>query len=401
MIKKGDEVMGIRLVSKEDYDQVLYLDIYCFPWLNEVKDKEKDFLEKYIPEDAILGYYDDSGILNAMLFILPFDIYIYGSPIGMGGIASVSSMPEGRHGGRVAELLKKSLEVMRDRKEFVSMLGPFSYEFYRKYGWELGFERLNYTIPSGHFSSFNKKSGYVKPFKGEDLEILDKIYTEYARRHNGCAVRNKILWTDFILKDPYGRDLPRYVYIWFNDKNEARGYIIYSIKNNRMTIHEMIYLDQEAKEGLFWFIFVHQSQVTEIYWSTAPDERLYIDLPNPRVKIEISPSMMFRVVDVRNAMLVRRYSENLSARFSILISDSNAEWNNRGFLVEIENGHIEVKETESTEVSCSIQSFSQIYIGYVTPTEAYLHKKLTGELSAIKEMEKVFTRSYTFNNNPF
>lgn len=393
--------MGIRLVSKEEYDRVLQLMTYCFPWLSEVKERAKISLNKYVPPDAILGYYDDSDTLNAMLFLLPFEIYIYSSPLGMGGIATVSSMPESRHGGKVAELLRSSLEVMRERKEFVSMLGPFSYEFYRRYGWELGLERLNYTIPIEHLSRFNKRVGSVRPFKENDLETLDAIYTEYAKTHNGCTIRSNFLWTDFVLGDPYGRDYPKYAYIWLDSEDRPKGYIVYTIKNSRMSIHEMIYLDQEAKEALLWFIFAHQSQVGEVYWSTSTDERLYLDIPNPRIKMELIPGMMFRVVDVKNALLNRSYEKDINARFSISISDPNAEWNDKEFLIEIENGYIDVKECNSTELSCSIQTFSQIFIGYVTPEEAFLHRKIIGDLEAIREMEKVFKRSYTFNNNPF
>ena len=391
----------IKFVHREEYDRVLQLMTYCFPWLNDFKDRARMFLEKYIPEDAILGYYDESDVLNAMLFIIPFDIYIYGDVFSMGGIATVSSMPEGRHGGRVAELLKTSLNVMRERRQLVSMLGPFSYEFYRKYGWELGFERINYTIPVEHLDKFSKKIGTVKPFKDEDIDILDKIYTEYARVHNCCAVRNRLLWMDFVLQDPYGRNQPRYTYIWFNDKKEPRGYIVYSIRDNRMNIQEMIYLNQEAKEGLLWFLFVHQSQIKEVYWSTAPDERLHLDLPNPRIKMEISPGMMFRVVDVKEALLHRGYCADIDAHFSISIMDPVADWNNRSFLVDIEDSEINVSECDSAELSCSIQTFGQIFTGYVTPEEAFLHRKLTGDIKAVEQMARVFKMSYTFNNNPF
>ncbi|MGB9682407.1 MAG: GNAT family N-acetyltransferase [bacterium] len=393
--------MGIRLVKNEEYDRVLQLMTYCFPWLNEVKSKAKELLERYIPQDAILGYYDESNVLIAMLFIIPFDIYIYGASFGMGGIATVSSMPEGRHGGRVAELLRASLKIMKERRQLVSMLGPFSYEFYRKYGWELGFERINYTIPIEQFSSFNKKVGTVKPFREEDLSILDAIYMEYVEKHNCCAIRNELLWRDFVLQDPYRRDYPRYAYLWFNNENRARGYIVYSIKEGKMNIYEMIYLDQEAKEGLFWFIFAHQAQIREASWSTTPDERLHLDLPNPRIKIEVSPGMMFRVVDVKEALLNRTYRKDINIHFSISISDRDAEWNNRSFSVEIRNGNIEVNEVSRGELSCTIQTFSQIFTGYVTPEEAFIRKKLLGDAKVVEEIGRVFERSYTFNNNPF
>lgn len=392
--------MGIRFVGREDYDRVLQLMVYCFPWLNGVREKVREFLDRYLSDDTILGYYNESGILDAMLFILPFNIYIYGSIFGMGGIATVSSMPEGRHGGRVAELLRGSLQIMRERRQFVSMLGPFSYEFYRKYGWELGFERLNYTIPVERFSEFGKKKGSVRPFREEDLETLDFIYTQYAKRHNGCAIRKRFLWTDFVLSDPYQRDMPRYTYLWLDSNNEAKGYIVYSIKEGKMNIHEMIYLDQDAKEGLFWFIFAHQSQIGEVYWSTSPDERLYLDIANPRVRMELTPGMMFRVVDVREALLNRDYKD-IEARFSISITDPNAEWNSRSFSIDIRDGQIDINECKTADISCSIQTFSQIFIGYITPEEALAHRKLIADPKAIKEMSKVFPRSYTFNNNPF
>ena len=61
----------IKFVHRDEYDRVLQLMTYCFPWLNDFKDKAKMFLEKYVPEDAILGYYDETDMLNAMLFIIP------------------------------------------------------------------------------------------------------------------------------------------------------------------------------------------------------------------------------------------------------------------------------------------------------------------------------------------
>mgnify|MGYP001164750628 FL=1 len=391
----------IKLVPPEDGERAIQLITYCFPEFNEARERVRELVDRYLVQDAILGCYNESGILDAMLFIVPFDIYIYGSPLGMGGIAVASSMPEGRHGGKMAELLRSSLQVMKDRKQFVSMLGPFSYEFYRKYGWELSFERLNYTIPVDHLSKFKKKVGSIRPFRDNDLEIMDAIYSEYARRHNCCAVRDKFLWTEFVLDDPYFRSYPRYTYLWTDNDNNPQGYIVYTIKRDRMTIHEMIYLNQEAKEGLLWFIFAHQSQVESVYWSTSSDERLYLDLANPRVRMELSPGMMFRVVDVKNALLSRNYDKDIEAKFSISISDPDAEWNNKGFTIEVRGGEIDIKECDTAEVFCSIQTFSQVFTGYVTPEEALSHNKLTGDIGAIKEMNKIFYKSYTFNNNSF
>lgn len=156
-----------------------------------------------------------------------------------------------------------------------------------------------------------------------------------------------------------------------------------------MNIHEMIYLDQEAKEGLLWFLFVHQSQIKEVCWSTSLDERLHLDFPNPRIKMELSPWMMFRVVDLKGALLNRSYSEDIYLQFSISISDPDAEWNNKSFSIELKDGNIEVDEVSDGELSCSIQTFSQIFTGYITPKEAFIRRRLRGNVSIVEKLERI------------
>ena len=76
--------LGIKLVSRKDGERAFQLITYCFPWFNEVKEKARELIDDFVSKDVILGYYDERGILNAMIAILPFDIYIYGSPLGNG-----------------------------------------------------------------------------------------------------------------------------------------------------------------------------------------------------------------------------------------------------------------------------------------------------------------------------
>ncbi|WP_026487018.1 GNAT family N-acetyltransferase [Caldanaerobius polysaccharolyticus] len=392
--------MAIKFVPLEEFDRVHAIATYCFPWMHDAKDKIKNYLQQYVKSEYILGYYDESGTLMAQVVVFPFEIYIGGKPLKMGGVALVSSMPEGRHGGRVGQLLTEWLKVMRDRGQYVSMLGPFSFEFYRKYGWELGFERVVYTVPIEHIKGF-KKMGRVRAVTPGDIGILDRIYTKYALNHNGCAKRDEMLWNEFTLSHPWSDNYGRYAYIYLDEKGDGKGYIIFTVKNGRMDIYEMIYEDIEALKGLLAFIYAHQSQIGEFSWSTATDEKLHVLLPNPRVKREIQAGMMFRVVDVKEAVKKRGYAKNASGRFKIEIEDKNAPWNQKPLDICLENGSVEVGECSDPQLFCDIQTFSQIFVGFITPMEAYALGKLTGKIEAVEQMEKVYTKSHTYNNNSF
>jgi len=168
--------MTIRFVKISEYDRVKYIMRYCFPWLHEVSDSSVSSKAEHIKPEAFLGFYDEKDELKAFAENVPFKIMIDGVPMDMGGIAGVSSLPEVRHGGHVAEILKRWLEIMKARGQTLSMLGPFSYEFYRKYGWELGFERMNYSIPIEHLNIFKHKTGNIHPVGKEDIDKLDEIY---------------------------------------------------------------------------------------------------------------------------------------------------------------------------------------------------------------------------------
>ncbi|MDI3312319.1 MAG: GNAT family N-acetyltransferase [Thermoanaerobacterium sp.] len=391
--------MTLKFVTPQEFERIQEIATYCFPWMHNVKDAIRKYINNYINSEYILGYYDEEDSLMAQVVVFPFQIYICEKLLNMGGVALVSSMPEIRHGGKIGLLLQEWLKIMRERNQYVSMLGPFSYEFYRKYGWELAFERKTYIIPIDLLSHF-KNSGSLKKAEINDIPIIDKIYTGYAKSHNGCAVRDNLLWNDFTISHPWDDNYSRYTYIYKDDMGRERGYLIYKLKEEKIEIIEMIYEDNKALKGMLNFIYAHQSQAKEVVWSTAMDDKLPLLLTNQRIRVEINPGMMFRVVDVVQALRSRGYPE--SGRFSIGITDKYASWNEVTIDVDISEREVEIKECAYPQIKCDIQTFSQIFLGFITPMEAYNLGKLEAEdIEAVKEMNKIFKKSYTFNNNSF
>ena len=66
----------------------------------------------------------------------------------MVGIGYVASYPEARGQGGINQIMEKILEDCRYRKVSLSYLAPFSYPFYRRYGYEQSFDKISYQLNS-------------------------------------------------------------------------------------------------------------------------------------------------------------------------------------------------------------------------------------------------------------
>ena len=108
------------------------------------------------------------------LYISSHDMYFCGKTVPLAGIGVVSTLPEYRHRHCASSILIKSVEVLRDRGFVFAALAPFSYPFYRKYGWELAFHNKRYTISINELRGMGAGKGEFRPMKSDDIDNLIK-----------------------------------------------------------------------------------------------------------------------------------------------------------------------------------------------------------------------------------
>jgi len=116
-----------------------------------------------------------------------FEMFFYGKSVPMGGIASVATLPEYRHCHCASNMLIKALEIMKERGQIFSALTPFSFPFYRKYSWELGFHTREYHLLMSGLKGFGKGDGEFRPLFYEDIENIAKVYTAFMQPYNGIS----------------------------------------------------------------------------------------------------------------------------------------------------------------------------------------------------------------------
>jgi predicted acetyltransferase len=400
----------VRQLITEEIEQSLRLSSFAFQYTIP-KEEWVAAVSREIPEEVWGGF--DGEQLVAQVRVRPLRAYVQGRIIEMGGIASVASWPEYRRGGIVASLLIRSLSVMREAGQVISFLAPFSFAFYRRYGWETYTDRKKITIETALLPRIEsaRVPGQVVRVGG-DVELLSPIYEQYASRFNGMLNRSKE-WSKELLERRQGQ-----IAIYRDELGELQGYIHYQVKNRELFIHELITLNHEAQLGIWRYIANHDSMIQQVVLMAPADDSLPFLLDNPRIKQEIEPYFMARVVDIEKLIKqysflpsvdrMARWSEVKSIRLYVHVKDQYAEWNDGLWELTVDaDGSARIRRLElepsSTlaQLSCDIQTLSTLLMGYMRARYLYDIGRLQGDREAAQLLEAIVPVRTTFLSDFF
>jgi predicted acetyltransferase len=351
--------------------------------------------------DQLLGYFVDDR-LAATMTIIPFHTYINGKALKMGGIGGIATWPEYRRKGMVGKLLLKALKIMMDDGQSISFLAPFSYSFYRKYGWETCFENKQYTIHVSLLPKFQASNGHVVRVD-RDSVLINSIYELHAINYNGTLQRTEAWWQEIYKKNQ------GHTAVYYNEAGSARGYIFYNVKHRVMNIHEMVFLDEEARRSLWNFISNHDSMLDNVMLSAPIDDRLNFLLENPRIKQEVFSSCMARIVDVEAFLKQFPFREDGHGESFVLhIEDRQAAWNNDSFVLEVAAGGVckskifrQEVAVEDQGLSCDIPTLTTMMLGYQLPTFLHDIGRLKGKGEEAKRWERCLPKRNTYIMDSF
>lgn len=392
----------IRLVKEDEFD--IYADLMQKAFSVNYSEKQLEEKRAGFCPGQVLGYFLD-GDLAAATTILSLQVYVEGKAFTMGGIAFVANYPEHRRQGMIGKLLTHCLQVMKDNGQTISLLNPFLFSFYRKYGWEYFSEYIVYKLKTSDLPKFPDTKGVVRRKKADELQEVAEIYDSFAKLYNGMLVRSESWWQKHVLKKTPG-DLV----VYYNEANTPRGYLLYTIREDKlMRIHDLVGLDEDAQRGLWKFICNHDSTIREGVTFRAPvDDRFVFKLNNPFVSRKIETSYMVRIVDVL-AFMQQYPWRNVHAgdRYILHVTDEYAPWNSGTFKL---SGNEEDKMTVTTMVEngkaeeglhCDIQTLSTMLIGCQRPFHLYNVGKLTGKQSEVERWESLVTAKVTYMMDMF
>jgi predicted acetyltransferase len=386
-------MVHIQNITPHEFDEAMTLGEFAFQIRIPLEERQAR-IGMMQPHQQWGAYVDDT--LAAKYTLLDLETWIHGVKFPMGGLAGVATWPDYRRQGLVSKLLVHSLETMRDSEMTVSFLAPFSIPFYRKFGWELYTDNKQYELTIHQLPQPSSQPGRVRR-AANDGAALQPIYDAYAKRYSGTLVRTEAWWRDRIFFNKKGT-----VAIYENASNEARGYVFYEVLERKLTVHELVTLDEEARLGLWGYLRNHDSMADRVVLKAPADDDLAFLLPDPRVKQELVPYFMARVVDAAAFVAAYPFVAGAAATLDLRVHDTHAPWNDGEFTLAVDpagRGTLAPAASGAAvcgALSCSIGALSAMLMGYRRPAHLHAVGMLAGSADAVATLARLLPQRATY-----
>ena len=311
------------------------------------------------------------GCVNSREYTCRFD----GGAYKLGGIGGVSTLPPYRHNGAIRASLSASLRDMYENGFTFSYLYPFSTQYYRKFGYEVGAEARRWVMPLADIRPKDVGGTIEQIFPGDDFSPLLEVYNACFGDCNMSAVRDRY---DAGLEKAKLMEEHRYVYVWRNEAGAPRGLMIaHKTREDGAVVMDcnhtfgaqnengFLFCDMEALSALLFFV---KSAFSADYDKISFTTRREIDLTslvgeNNSASCSMFWNGMLRVVNVRRVL------ENCSCRGTgcvrIAVEDTILPENCGTWKLTFAPGQVNFveKTEEQPDVSLTINAFSALICG--------------------------------------
>lgn len=363
----------VGLEHLEQYNQLLrYVFQVTDQELQQIGWEEKEMIRAKSPtlqRADVWGWFDGDKLISQVA-IYPMKVRIFNRTYDMGGLTGVGTYPEYANQGLMHKLLDQALKSMKDRGQSISYLYPYSIPYYRRKGWEIISDKIIFEINDYQLPKNKQVHGEVERVPVESEEVK-RAYERFAMQTHGALIRDDLAWNEYWLWD--SDDLMAAIY--YSDNNEPDGYVLYLIRDEVFHIKDMIFVNEEARTGLWNFISAHFSMITKVIGNTYTDEPLAFLLEDADIKETISPYFMARIVDLE--AFVAQYPfkpDTIERKWTFTMDDPILACNQGAFTLRItHDGKGEIKRTtERTSDRIDIKTMTTMLLGYKRPD--YLYK---------------------------
>jgi len=390
----------IRKLVTEDLIQLYRLHTIVY---NFRKDYSKEENQKIWPlehpADWAWGVFDGKKLLAGMFevdYLMRFD----GHSVKMSGISGVGTLPEARKSGYIRHIFEKLLPQAYEKGVFFSSLCPFSYDFYRKFGYEIACNRNKISIPTGDLSDITTNGEFVHILPGDDTSGLAEVHSAYIENINHGIHRDywadNRAWKRFTEDDPFATGT--YIYLWKDETGKARSYIKYQDllegEDHNMSVKELAFIDRKGLYGALGIAGCLSAQFENFEW-LMPTFIDPFDFAGDAYSIEqeIKPRDMTRVVNVKAALELMRRPDG-EGGYVIEVEDENITANSGKYLVQFGKEGVKVSTAKkAADLSCDIHTLSQLVTGYRSLENALYSRRDGLEIHGnLETLKRVFTQ---------
>jgi len=269
--------------------------------------------------------------------------------------------------------------MMKEEGYLFSTLYPFSYAYYRKFGYELAYTRRINTVPMDCFRKYPfPKDTIVKPWKkGDDLRDIKAVYDKFRENRNYAILRNDKSWEKVLEKaDPHKNLF--HTYIHYDSTGKPDSYVMFKAVNidlehgsRQINISEFAWTSKAGLYAMFGFIGGLSPSFNEIKWDVPYDLDLGSMFPEAYdVSVNNKSSIMTRIIDVLATLKLLKAPTMQSGKVIIEVVDKSMPCNDGTYIISWENGKLNAEKSsanDTPDISTTIEALAQLVIGYASP----------------------------------
>ena len=327
------------------------------------------------------GHFEGDTLTSAAV-VYPFEMYLAGKLVSMGGLASVLSAPEHRRRGYVEALLKDALTRLHAQGVGWCLEYPFDPRYYTRYGWR--------SVPSGSVVTcpseklFGGRAPDARRLAKDELDRLEPTYARWAAGYNFTRKRGERVhgsWNTILARPWETRE--RFVY-------ELDGaYCVLSLAHDdaadvmTLTVEDYAYSSPAGRSHLWRFVGSFYGQADRVRLHLPGDEPLLFGLQG-YVEANRS-SFQARVVDVPRAL--DGLSGENAVSFTLGVRDNFCEWNNGVFGLELSPDGTKVEKTNGdADVRLDVRALPLLLSGGVNARTAQRTGFAEGDLEHLEAL---------------
>lgn len=369
-------IARITPADEDLFEQYYQLCRYAFYRLDDTGRREKiQAIGRHSDTFVLL---DDDQQVQSGLMVTYFTVNWHGEHFLMGGIGYVGTYPEFSGQGAITKLMHAAYQQMHQKGVILSYLAPFSYAFYRRFGYEEIFDRYHYELPALQFPRLPKKDhGDVK--RGDyltDCALMDDLYQKSDLSQQGALIRQPWWYQYRMSKHPLQK-----LAFSYNEQKQADGYLVYQrTPGEEFRILEWVSLTSASWLNLAYFMRAHAGSSAKFVYASSRQEPQNDRLPEPEfIKTTLQPYMMVSVLDWQYLLQHWPYPVAKMAPLTLAISNDFDSDNGGIWRFQIRDGQGELQPSTEKQVDLRIDTrqLSKLIFGY----------RQAGELAAAGQLE--------------
>lgn len=346
--------MFIRKLDKDDFQQFSEVSASAY-----IYDIDETTFEENV--DIFGAFINDGETLISQMECGFRQNFYCGDKISCAAVGGVASKPEYRRMGGVRAIFDRVFEHAVDKGACVSILYPFSIEYYRKFGYETILRTLNAECSFKAFENIERFNEVTLAME-EHKDIIKNIYADIARDYNMMFCRDNC---ESFCFTPY----KSCIYTYFINRDDAKGYVTLTLDRRARTvsISEILFSNKTALLNLLGFVKVFDGNYDTVIFEKIPVTSPVFEAikdENRLVKRTYSYQGQGRILDFEKVLKSTVYPMQKGS-FSVKLTDGQIAKNNGIFTVSYENGVCTVEKDITTQydLAMDIPAASRIILG--------------------------------------